>query len=178
MTKLSKYNDFLLEKEFNSENPALLGWEGEDGKFVIPRTFDELKELINENKKHQVEESKKEWEKESLNDLSPQVKSILEYAKAGGKDVTPILEAWGTVESISQLDPNNINDAEQLIRYHLEVKGLTDDDINEQVELLKESNKLLSPVNSGAVLLTIIFLCNLLILQNNFASSLNLYFCE
>ena len=37
-----------LEKEFNSENPSLIGWEGEDGKFVIPKTFDELKQLIEE----------------------------------------------------------------------------------------------------------------------------------
>lgn len=131
-----------LEKEFNSENPSLIGWEGEDGKFVIPKTFDELKELINENKKYEVEESKKAWEAETLNDLSPQVKSIMEYAKAGGKDVTPLLEAWGTVESISQLDPNNIHDAEELVRYDLETKGLDQDDIEEQIELLKGSNKL------------------------------------
>lgn len=131
-----------LEKEFSSENPALIGWEGEDGKFVIPKTFDELKELIDANKKFEVEESKKAWEAETLNDLSPQVKSIMEYAKAGGKDVTPLLEAWGTVESISQLDPNNIHDAEELVRYDLETKGLDQDDIEEQIELLKGSNKL------------------------------------
>lgn len=133
-----------LEKEFNSENPSLIGWEGEDGKFVIPKTFDELKELINENKKFEVEESKKAWEAETLSDLSPQVKSIMEYAKAGGKDVTPLLEAWGTVESISQLDPRDPNDAEELVRYDLESKGMTDDDIEEQIELLISSNKLQS----------------------------------
>jgi hypothetical protein len=133
-----------LEKEFNSENPSLIGWEGEDGKFVIPKTFDELKELINENKKFEVEESKKQWETETLSDLSPQVKSIMEYAKAGGKDVTPLLEAWGTVESISQLDPRDPNDAEELVRYDLESKGMTDDDIEEQIELLISSNKLQS----------------------------------
>jgi hypothetical protein len=133
-----------LEKEFNSENPSLLGWEGEDGKFVIPKTFDELKELIEQNKKFEVEESKKQWETETLSDLSPQVKSIMEYAKAGGKDVTPLLEAWGTVESISQLDPSDLNDAEELVRYDLETKGMSDDDIEEQVELLKNSNKLQS----------------------------------
>ena len=133
-----------LEKEFNSENPSLIGWEGEDGKFVIPKTFDELKELINENKKFEVEESKRQWEAETLSDLSPQVKSIMEYAKAGGKDVTPLLEAWGTVESISQLDPRDPNDAEELVRYDLESKGMTDDDIEEQIELLISSNKLQS----------------------------------
>jgi hypothetical protein len=133
-----------LEKEFNSENPSLIGWEGEDGKFVVPKTFDELKELINENKKFEVEESKRQWEAETLSDLSPQVKSIMEYAKAGGKDVTPLLEAWGTVESISQLDPRDPNDAEELVRYDLESKGMTDDDIEEQIELLISSNKLQS----------------------------------
>lgn len=127
-----------LEKEFNSENPSLIGWEGEDGKFVIPKTFDELKELINENKKYEVEENKKKWEGE----FSPQVQSIMEYAKAGGKDVTPILEAWATVESISQLDPSNVNDAEELVRYDLESKGLDEDDIEEQIELLMSSNKI------------------------------------
>jgi len=131
-----------LEKEFNSENPSLIGWEGEDGKFVIPKTFDELKQLIDENKKFEVEESKKAWEAETLNDLSPQVQSIMEYAKAGGKDVTPILQAWATVESISQLDPNNIDDAEELVRYDLEAKGLDQDDIEEQVDLLKSSRKI------------------------------------
>ena len=131
-----------LEKEFNSENPSLIGWEGEDGKFVIPKTFDELKELINENKKFEVEESKRQWEAETLSDLSPQVKSIMEYAKAGGKDVTPLLEAWGTVESISQLDPRNPNDAEELVRYDLETKGLDEEDIEEQIDLLRSSGKI------------------------------------
>ena len=127
-----------LEKEFNSENPSLIGWEGEDGKFVIPKTFDELKQLIDENKKHEVEQNKKQWE----SDLSPQVKSIMDYAKAGGKDVTPLLEAWATVESISQLNPNDINDAEELVRYDLELKGHSEDDIEEQVDLLRAANKL------------------------------------
>ena len=131
-----------LEKEFNSENPSLIGWEGEDGKFVIPKTFDELKELINENKKYEVEESKKKWETENVEGLSPQVQSIMEYAKAGGKDVTPLLEAWATVESISQLNPNDASDAEELVRYDLESKGLDDDDIEEQVDLLKSSGKI------------------------------------
>ena len=131
-----------LEKEFNSENPSLIGWEGEDGKFVIPKTFDELKQLIDENKKFEVEENKKKWESDTLNELSPQVQSIMEYAKAGGKDVTPILEAWAAVESISQLDPNNIDDAEEIIRYDLEAKGLDQDDIEEQVDLLKSTKKI------------------------------------
>ena len=131
-----------LEKEFNSENPSLIGWEGEDGKFIIPKTFDELKELINENKKYEVEENKKKWETETLSDLSPQVQSIMEYAKAGGKDVTPLLEAWATVESISQLNPNDASDAEELVRYDLESKGLDQDDIEEQVDLLKSSGKI------------------------------------
>lgn len=133
-----------LEKEFNSENPSLIGWEGEDGKFVVPKTFDELKELINENKKYEVEESKKAWEAETLSDLSPQVKSIMEYAKAGGKDVTPLLEAWGTVESISQLNPNNVLDAEELVRYDLESKGLDQEDIEEQLDFLKSTGKITS----------------------------------
>lgn len=133
-----------LEKEFNSENPSLIGWEGEDGKFIVPKTFDELKELINENKKYEVEESKKAWEAETLSDLSPQVKSIMEYAKAGGKDVTPLLEAWGTVESISQLDPSNVLDAEELVRYDLESKGLDQEDIEEQLDFLKSTGKITS----------------------------------
>lgn len=137
-----------LEKEFNSENPSLIGWEGEDGKFIVPKTFDELKDLINENKKYEVEESKKKWETETLSDLSPQVKSIMEYAKAGGKDVTPILEAWATVESISSMDPRNIDDAEELVRYDLEAKGLDDDDIEEQIDLLRSSNKLINKAAS------------------------------
>ena len=131
-----------LEKEFNSENPSLIGWEGEDGKFIVPKTFDELKELINENKKYEIEESKKAWEAETLSDLSPQVKSIMEYAKAGGKDVTPLLEAWGTVESISQLDPSNVLDAEELVRYDLELKGLDQDDVEEQLDFLKSTGKI------------------------------------
>ena len=133
-----------LEKEFNSENPSLIGWEGEDGKFIVPKTFDELKELINENKKYEVEESKKAWEAETLSDLSPQVKSIMEYAKAGGKDVTPLLEAWGTVESISQLDPSNVLDAEELVRYDLESKGLDQEDVEEQLDFLKSTGKITS----------------------------------
>lgn len=133
-----------LEKEFNSENPSLIGWVDDNDKFIIPKTFDELKELINENKKHEIEENKKKWETESTSDLSPQVKSIMEYAKNGGKDVTPLLEAWSTVESIANLDPNNPADAEDLIRYNLESKGLEEDDINEQIELLKASNKIVA----------------------------------
>lgn len=143
----SEWRD-ALEKEFSSENPSLIGWEGEDGKFVIPKTFDELKDLIDQNKKYEVEENKKKWETETVDGLSPQVKSIMEYAKAGGKDVTPLLESWATVESISQLDPNNISDAEELVRYDLESKGLDEDDIDEQVEFFKNTNKIFSKAHS------------------------------
>jgi hypothetical protein len=133
-----------LEKEFNSENPSLIGWVDDNDKFIVPKTFGELKSLIEENKKHEVEENKKKWETDSTSDLSPQVKSIMEYAKNGGKDVTPLLEAWSTVESISSLDPNNPSDAEDLVRYNLESRGLEEDEINEQVELLKSSNKIVA----------------------------------
>lgn len=142
--ELSKEWQEALEKEFNSENPSLIGWVDDNDKFIIPKTFDELKELINENKKHEIEENKKKWEEESTSDLSPQVKSIMEYAKNGGKDVTPLVEAWATVESITNLDPNNPADAEDLVRYNLESKGLEEDEINEQIELLKSSNRIVA----------------------------------
>lgn len=133
-----------LEEEFKSENPTLIGWYDDKDNLVLPKNFDELKQLIKENKEFSIEESKKKWEEDNTSTLSPQIKSIMDYAKNGGKDVNSLLQSWATVESISGLDPSDPNEAENLVRFDLENKGLDKADIDEQIEFFKTTNKLVS----------------------------------
>lgn len=120
-----------------TEEGVLFGYE--EGEI---KTIDEAKELIKENLKYKEEVSEdKVWEKK-VQQFSPQVQAILHYANKGGQDITPLLSAISEVEKSSNIDVEQEDGQEEIVRQVLKIKGFDDEEIKDQIDTLKDLDRL------------------------------------
>lgn len=106
------------------------------------KTIEEAKELIKENLKYKEEVSEDVVWKKKVESYSPQVQAILHYAEKGGKDITPLLNAISEVEKSSDLNIDEEAGQEEVVRQVLKIKGFDDEEIKDQLETLKDLDKL------------------------------------
>jgi len=106
------------------------------------KTIDDVKDLIKLNIQKTKDTAKDTWWEEEVKTYSPQIQAILHYAKQGGKDVTPLLNAISQVEDVSDLDPNTEEGQIEIIRQTLRVKGIDDEEIEDQINTAKDLDKL------------------------------------
>lgn len=120
------------------KDEVLVGFEGEEEI----QTIEEAKELIKENLKYKEESSfEAQWQKK-LETYSPQVQAILHYAEKGGKDITPLLNAISEVEEASNVNLDEPAGQEEIVRQVLKLKGFDDEEILDQIDTLKDLDKL------------------------------------
>ena len=106
------------------------------------KTIDDVKDLIKLNLQKTKETAKSNWWEEEVKTYSPQIQAILHYAKQGGKDVTPLLDAISQVEEVADLDPDTEEGQIEIIRQTLRVKGIDDEEIEDQINTAKDLDKL------------------------------------
>lgn len=106
------------------------------------KTIDDVKDLIKLNLQKTKETAKSNWWEEEVKTYSPQIQAILHYAKQGGKDVTPLLDAISQVEEVADLDPDTEEGQIEIIRQTLKVKGIDDEEIEDQINTAKDLDKL------------------------------------
>jgi hypothetical protein len=137
-TKLSDVSS-VVQKLIDSE--LLLPFE--DGKV---ETMEDLVELIKANKESWEQEYSEKFDEEFRSRYSPQVQSILDYAENGGQNIAPLMQMWASAERIAELDEAKPRDAEQIVRRYFELKGVydSDEELNEQIDMLKDTNALQS----------------------------------
>lgn len=119
------------------EEGELVGFD--DGEI---KTIDEAKELIRENLKHKEESSEDSFWLKKVQKYSPQVQAILHYAEKGGEDITPLLSAIAEVEKSSDINIEEESGQEEIVRQVLKIKGFDEDEITDQIETLKDLDKL------------------------------------
>lgn len=129
-----------LKKLFEEE--VLFGFSDDKGELEIPKTIEDLKEVIKANKEEWKKEFQTEFEKNYTSDLSPQIASILEYGKKGGTNIEPLLQRWVQAEKISGLDETKPLEAEKIYKAYKEAIGETEEDYADELQLLKDGNKL------------------------------------
>lgn len=120
------------------EEGVLFGFEGDEEV----KTIEEAKELIKENLRYKEESSGETSFEKRIQKYSPQVQAIIQYAEKGGQDITPLLSAISEVEKSADLDIDTDSGQEEIVRQVLKIKGFDEEEITDQIETLKDLDKL------------------------------------
>lgn len=105
-------------------------------------TIEEAKELIKENLKYKEENAIEDLWKRKVESFSPQIQAIIQYAEKGGTDVSTLLNAIGEVETVVELTVDTEEGQEEIVRQALRNRNFDEDEINDQIETLKDLDKL------------------------------------
>ena len=107
------------------------------------KTIDDVKELIKLNIEKNKLVSRDSWWEDKVKSYSPQIQAVLHYAeKQGGTDITPLLNAISEVEEVANLDPDTEEGQIEIIRQTLRIKGIDDEEIEDQINTAKDLDKL------------------------------------
>ena len=117
-----------------------------DGKKVdfLPRTPEEFDEVIDLQVDYLLQQRSKELEKEWYQGKSPAWQLVAQYAEMTDDpaEVLPYIQGVSRIQSVAQLDENDPEGAERIVRARLQQKGDTDDIIDMNIESLKTTDKL------------------------------------
>jgi len=146
-TKLDDSFKQGLDKLFkeNKLNPYS---DGTESGYVLPETFEDVLELIEDNKKSWVEGAKAKDREELVNEIlatkSPAWQFLIQnsdrYKDPG--ELVPLLTAVQNQEYSNSLDPKVAEDQEKIVRASLSIQGLPPQAIEDEITDLKERNRL------------------------------------
>lgn len=122
--------------------------ELEDGskRIFTPKTPEEFDELIDIQINHQLDQERKVLEQKIYNSKSPAWQAVLKYSEMteDPSEVIPFIQGIQTIESVAQVDETQPEGAEIIVRTRLAQRGDPKDVIDDQIEVLKTSDKLIS----------------------------------
>ncbi len=122
--------------------------DNEDGtkKRFIPQTPDEFDEVIDIQVNYKLDQAKKEMEEKWYKSKSPAWQLVAQYAEMADspEELLPMIEGVKSIDSVSSLDPSDLSAAEKIVRTRLERRGDSQDIIDEQLEALKSTDKLVA----------------------------------
>lgn len=121
--------------------------ENEKGEIVpfVPKTPEEFDEFISFQVDNKIEGLKKNVDQVWYNEKTPAWKFVAQYAEKvmDPSQLIPVLQGVSNIQSISAVDENQPEGAEELVRYQLQIAKTPKAVIDAQIEGLKASNKLL-----------------------------------
>lgn len=146
-TKLEDSFKQGLDKLFkeNKLNPYS---DGTESGYVIPETWEDVVELIEDNKKNWADSSKAKDEQELLDRIyaskSPAWQFLMQNSElySDPSELVPLLTAVQNIEYSNSLDLSKEEDQENTIRATLSLQGLAAGDIESEITDLKERGKL------------------------------------
>lgn len=115
-------------------------------KVFIPKTPEEMDEFFELQINSLLENKKKEIEETWYKDKSPAWQTVAKYAEMVD-DPSEILNFVQTIKnfnSVKDIDENDLEGAEKIVRLRLEQRGEPEDVIQDQIESLKATDKLLA----------------------------------
>lgn len=114
-------------------------------KVFIPKTPEEFDEFFELQLSHQLEEKTKEVSENWYKQLSPAWQTVAKYAEMVNhpSELIPYIQGVQNIDSIADINEKDIEGAEQIVRYRMQLAGDTEEIIKEQVDALKETNKLI-----------------------------------
>lgn len=137
-----------FEDRFKSGKFIAVEETGEDGtaKPFIPKSPEEFDEVIDIQVEYKLNEAKKELEKKIYESKSPAWQAIMKYSELTDdpSEVVPFIQGIRNIQSVSEIDENTQEGAEQIVRTRLLQRGDTEDVISEQIDVLKGADKLIS----------------------------------
>jgi len=112
----------------------------------IPKTAEEYDEVLELQINFRLDEAKKEMEKNWYASKSPAWKAVSQYAELvdDPTHLIPFLQGVRTLQSVANMDENDVEGAEQIVRTRLAQRGDTEEIIAQQIDALKTTDKLIS----------------------------------
>lgn len=144
------FSDMSGYFEDRIKNKKFVAIEEEDEKgekkIFIPRTPEEFDEVFDMQINYKLEQSRKENDKNWYESKSPAWRAVAKYAEMidDPAEILPFLQGVQTIESVSKINEEEIDGAERIVRIRLEQNGDSEDVIEEQIEALKTTDKLIS----------------------------------
>lgn len=119
--------------------------KGEEVDF-IPRTPEEFDEVLDIQINHKLENEKKTLEQSWYSSKSPAWQAVAKYSEMvdDPAELVPFIQGVQNVQSVANMNEDEIDDAEKIVRIRMTQKGDSDDIIEEQIEVLKTTDKLIS----------------------------------
>lgn len=119
----------------------------EDGseRDFIPATADEMDEVIEIQVNHRLQEREKEVEEKWYSTKSPAWKAVAKYAEMTDDptEILPFLQGVQTINSIQNVNEDEIEGAEEIVRTAFSKSGQPKEFIDTQIEALKTTDKLI-----------------------------------
>lgn len=146
-TKLDDSFKQGLDKLFKEQKLSPYSDGTEDG-YVVPETFEDVLELIEDNKKTWIENSKAKDRDELINEIlstkSPAWQFLIQNSEMykDPAELVPLLTAVQNQEYSNSLDVTNPEDQEKIVRASLHIQGLPASAIEDEISDLKERGKL------------------------------------
>lgn len=137
------YQDRVKNKKF-----VAIEEEDDSGNKVlfVPKTPEEFDEVIDIQVNHRLEQERKSLEQKVFEGKSPAWKAVIQFAEMvdDPTQMLPFLTGVKNIQSVANLNPEEIDGAEAIVRARLEQAGDPEEVIESQIEALKTTDKLIS----------------------------------
>ena len=116
----------------------------EEGNDILLTKPEDIDAFLEANLAYKLEKEKAELEKSWYTDKSPAWKAVAQYAEQiqDPTELLPFLQGVQNIQNISEVDETTIEGAESIVRYKMQLSGDDEETINEQVQILKDSDKI------------------------------------
>lgn len=131
--KQGKFTEFEIQNEDGTTSP------------FVPKTPEEFDQLLEFQIEHNLSKQKETLEKNWYSTKTPAWKAVAQYAELTDDptEIIPFLQGIQNIESIKDVDPTEIEGAEMIVRTTLAQRGDSKEMIDEMVETLKTTAKLI-----------------------------------
>lgn len=118
--------------------------KGEKVPFV-PSTLDDFDEILEMQMDHKLQEAKKNLDLAWYESKTPAWKAVAQYAEMvdDPSQLIPFIQGVKTIQSVVNIDENEIDGAEAIVRIRLEQRGDPEEAIESQIKALKTTDELI-----------------------------------
>jgi hypothetical protein len=114
----------------------------DDEKSMEDYSLKDWKELLQANFEEREKVVRQETPQKFFESLPEELQYAAKYVADGGQDLKSLFAALAQVEQVREMDPENENDQEFIVRQYMQAKGIPDETIDEDIETWKDLNKL------------------------------------
>lgn len=146
-TPLADLSNYYQERIKSGKFVAIQEEDAKGNKVdFIPKTAEEYDEVLELQINYRLDEAKRDMEKKWYDSKSPAWKAVSQYAEMvdDPTQLIPFLQGVRTIQSVSNLDENDIAGAEAIVRVRLGQRGDPEEIVNSQIDALKTTDKLIA----------------------------------
>ena len=114
----------------------------DDEKSMEEYSVKDWKELLEANFQERENKIRQETPAEFFESLPDELKYAAKYVADGGQDLRGLFQALAQVEQVREMNPEDANDQEFIVRQYMEAKGIPAETIDEDIETWKDLGKL------------------------------------